>query len=146
MMANQVASGFNINLALPQSMGQTGMVNFPKEKPELTLADILEALDGVMEMDGRMLIITTNHPEKLDAALVRPGRIDVQLEYGRCTLDSIIEICDHFFRTLKTNISKDVTKNEIWPKGFDKKSLPEHKWTPAEVTQILVRNIKSPIK
>ena len=144
--AKKIIPGLNINLALPQSMGQPGIVDFPKEKSELTLADILEALDGVMEMDGRMLIITTNYPEKLDPALVRPGRIDVQLKFGRCTLNSLIEICDRFYRTLKTNISRDVNTNEIWPKGFDKTSLPEHKWTPAEVTQILVRNIKSPIK
>merc|ERR1711902_228485 len=43
---------------------------------KLTLASLLEVLDGVMEMEGRMLIITTNYPEKLDKALIRPGRID----------------------------------------------------------------------
>ena len=32
----------------------------------MTLATLLEVLDGVMEMDGRMLVITTNYPEKLD--------------------------------------------------------------------------------
>jgi SpoVK/Ycf46/Vps4 family AAA+-type ATPase len=40
----------------------------------LTLANLLEVLDGVMEMEGRMLVITTNYPEKLDKALIRPGR------------------------------------------------------------------------
>jgi chaperone BCS1 len=30
-------------------------------------------LDGVMEMEGRMLVITTNYLEKLDKALIRPG-------------------------------------------------------------------------
>merc|ERR1711902_217941 len=45
---------------------------------KLTLASLLEVLDGVMEMEGRMLIITTNYPEKLDKALIRPGRIDMK--------------------------------------------------------------------
>ena len=36
-----------------------------KKSKKLTLATLLEVLDGVMEMDGRMLIITTNYPEKL---------------------------------------------------------------------------------
>ena len=36
---------------------------------KLTLATLLEVLDGVMEMDGRMLVITTNYPEKLDKVI-----------------------------------------------------------------------------
>jgi hypothetical protein len=28
-----------------------------------------------MEMEGRMLVITTNYPEKLDKALIRPGKV-----------------------------------------------------------------------
>ena len=32
-----------------------------KGEPQLTLADLLEVLDGVMEMEGRMLVITTNY-------------------------------------------------------------------------------------
>ena len=38
-----------------------------KEEPQLTLADQLEVLDGVMDMEGRMLVITTNYPERLDS-------------------------------------------------------------------------------
>merc|ERR1712183_860654 len=49
---------------------------------KLTLAALLEVLDGVMEMEGRMLIITTNSPEKLDKALIRPGRIDMKVHFG----------------------------------------------------------------
>ena len=43
---------------------------------------MLEVLDGMMERDGRMLIITTNYPEKLDEALIRPGRIDLKVKFG----------------------------------------------------------------
>merc|ERR1711936_690860 len=52
---------------------------FDKKTNKLTLATLLEVLDGVMEMDGRMIIITTNYPEKLDKALIRPGRIDLKV-------------------------------------------------------------------
>ena len=51
------------------------------EVQKLTLANLLEVLDGVMEMDGRMLVITTNYPERLDKALIRPGRIDRKIEF-----------------------------------------------------------------
>lgn len=39
-------------------------------------ADLLNALDGVGTADGLIVIMTTNHPERLDPALVRPGRVD----------------------------------------------------------------------
>merc|ERR1712187_1052810 len=42
----------------------------------LNLSGILNALDGVVDSPNRILIMTTNHPEKLDPALIRPGRID----------------------------------------------------------------------
>ena len=69
-------------------------------KSKLTLADLLEVFDGVMEMkvtylfnrlpqqkqnrlsQGRLMVMTTNHPEKLDPALVRPGRVDVNMQFG----------------------------------------------------------------
>lgn len=51
-----------------------------KEKDEeakgITKAGLLNALDGVTTPDGRILIMTSNHPEMLDPALVRPGRAD----------------------------------------------------------------------
>jgi chaperone BCS1 len=41
-------------------------------------AGLLNALDGIATPDGRIFIMTTNHPEKLDPALIRPGRADVR--------------------------------------------------------------------
>ena len=41
----------------------------------LSLAGLLNVLDGVVDSPGRIVIMTSNHPEKLDPALVRPGRI-----------------------------------------------------------------------
>jgi chaperone BCS1 len=46
-----------------------------------TLAGLLNAIDGVASSDGRLLIMTSNHPEKLDPALVRPGRVDLRLPF-----------------------------------------------------------------
>ena len=40
---------------------------------ELNLSGVLNVLDGVVDSPGRILIMTTNHPEKLDPALIRPG-------------------------------------------------------------------------
>merc|ERR1711915_153550 len=70
-----------------------------KMRSKLTLASLLEVLDGVMEMDGRMLIITTNYPEKLDKALIRPGRIDMEVHFGPMTSKNIMEMFEYYFET-----------------------------------------------
>lgn len=46
----------------------------------MTFSGLLNALDGVRSQEGRILIMTTNHREKLDPALLRPGRADVHIE------------------------------------------------------------------
>jgi chaperone BCS1 len=47
----------------------------------ISFSGFLNCIDGVMApQNGRILIMTTNHPERLDPALIRPGRVDLQLE------------------------------------------------------------------
>lgn len=52
------------------------------QPPGVTLSGMLNALDGVASTDGRILVMTSNYPEKLDPALVRPGRVDVREHIG----------------------------------------------------------------
>jgi len=47
-----------------------------KEKSFVSLSGLLNALDGIVAKEGRITIMTTNHPEKLDPALCRAGRVD----------------------------------------------------------------------
>ena len=51
--------------------------------PKVTLGEILELLDGIAENSDRIIIFTTNAPERLDKALLRPGRVDMILEFGK---------------------------------------------------------------
>jgi chaperone BCS1 len=48
----------------------------------LSLSGLLNILDGVASQEGRILIMTTNHLEKLDKALIRPGRVDMVVKFG----------------------------------------------------------------
>ena len=48
----------------------------------LSLSGLLNILDGVASQEGRVLIMTTNHIEKLDKALIRPGRVDMSVRFG----------------------------------------------------------------
>lgn len=43
----------------------------------ITLAGVLNCLDGMITPDGSIIIMTTNYPDKLDPALIRPGRADL---------------------------------------------------------------------
>jgi chaperone BCS1 len=52
------------------------MVAETKQKSASQLGVLLNFLDGVQEMHGSMILVTTNHPEKFDPALTRPGRLD----------------------------------------------------------------------
>lgn len=56
-----------------------------KKSDGLTLANILNLLDGVLELDGCFIVMTTNHLEKLDPALVRDGRISFKIELKEIT-------------------------------------------------------------
>ena len=45
----------------------------------VTFSGFLNALDGVASGEERIIFMTTNHPEKLDSALIRPGRVDLAM-------------------------------------------------------------------
>ena len=50
------------------------------ETPSFTFSNLLNILDGVLFKHGLIVFITTNHPEKLDPALLRQGRTDLIVE------------------------------------------------------------------
>lgn len=49
----------------------------------LSLSGLLNALDGLVALDGKIIILTTNVPESLDLALLRKGRIDHRFHLGK---------------------------------------------------------------
>ena len=59
---------------------------------------ILNLIDGILEQPGRIMIVTTNKPEQLDAAFIRLGRIDMKIEFKKCTDKIIKEILYLYFK------------------------------------------------
>ncbi len=112
-----------------QSREEKEKEEFSNEK--LTLSCLLNLLDGVLEAPGRIVVMTTNYIEKLDSALIRPGRIDLICEFKKCTNQSIIEFIEMFY-DVELN---EESKNEI-------SSLDEYKITPAEMTKIMFENFE----
>lgn len=71
----------------------------------LSLSGLLNILDGVASQEGRVLIMTTNHLEKLDKALIRPGRVDNIVEFGLADSDMIAAIFRAIFAPLEADAS-----------------------------------------
>ena len=85
-----------------KKMGKTSTnINFDTIKlndDALNLACLLNILDGLIELHGVMVIFTTNYPEKLDEAFLRPGRIDFKQEFNRGNVDTIKSIVESKFK------------------------------------------------
>lgn len=94
-----------------------GLLNLKSVK-QATLSSVLNSLDGIFSTHGRILIATTNHIEKLDSALIRPGRIDLKIEVGCVNLEIFKQFYDRFFADTMTipdnfKIKENVTMAEL---------------------------------
>jgi DNA replication protein DnaC len=70
---------------------------YDSHNDKFTLSCILNFLDGTTEYNERIIIMTTNYPEKLDRALIRPGRIDLQMDLTLCDRHQLCSIINKFF-------------------------------------------------
>ena len=99
------------------------------------LSCFLNILDGIIELHGVMIILSTNHPDKIDEALIRPGRIDFKYEFKKASKEIICEMLQVKF---------DKNKQEIEEVKFqDNKSINDFEdyiLSPAEVQCILSQN------
>ncbi|RDX91364.1 AAA-ATPase, partial [Mucuna pruriens] len=61
---------------------------------KVTLSGLLNAIDGLWSCCGeeRIIIFTTNHKEKLDPALLRPGRMDMHIHLSYCTFSAFKQL------------------------------------------------------
>lgn len=100
-----------------------------KEDDPITLDDILNIWDGLKETPGRIMIISSNHYDKLDPALTRPGRIDLTLEMKNADHSVIKEIYE---KNYKKTINMD-----------DLKKINSELYSPAEVINIYILYINS---
>ncbi|KAJ7713413.1 P-loop containing nucleoside triphosphate hydrolase protein [Mycena metata] len=63
----------------------------------VTLSGLLNVIDGVGSEEGKLFFATTNYIDRLDAALLRPGRIDRKIEYGLSTTEQAKALFLRFF-------------------------------------------------
>jgi len=101
-----------------------------EEISDLDLSTVLNVMDGTLETPGRMIVITSNYPEKLDHAFIRPGRIDMIIEFKKADRKIITEMFLSFY-----DKKPDPSKVEL---------IDDYKWTPAEVSQIMFKHFNDP--
>ncbi|CCE30372.1 related to BCS1 protein precursor [Claviceps purpurea 20.1] len=85
----------------------------------ISLSGLLNILDGVASQEGRILIMTTNHVEKLDKALIRPGRIDMTIPFGHADPSMAAAI----FRAIYAPYENETTPSRADEKATDLAAL-----------------------
>jgi len=101
-----------------------------EDNDRVTLDDILNLWDGLNETPGRILGISSNHYEKLDPALVRPGRIDIELKMEKATRDTIRKLFEFHY-------GKKMNESRL-------KKIKDRHFSPAQIINTYVSNKEDP--
>jgi chaperone BCS1 len=112
----------------------------------VSLSGLLNALDGVASQEGRLLIMTTNHIEQLDNALIRPGRIDLRLELDYADSELAAQLFEFMYKPVgeAQPLSKEETLAvEGLAREFAAK-IPEGKFSVAQIMSYIQQNWDSP--
>jgi len=64
---------------------------------KVSYSGFINALDGVAAHEGSVVFLTTNHPQLIDEAAIRSGRVDFRLELGRCDRHQLQRMFRKFF-------------------------------------------------
>lgn len=106
-----------------------------KKDDKINLSTILNALDGPCEVEGRVICFTTNYIDKLDPALVRPGRITGVVEFELISNDLVYDMFCYYYDNSKYQFKKDPFAR-----------IKSDKVSPAYVLQVIFNNLKDPVK
>merc|ERR1711948_255077 len=77
----------------------------------LTFSGLLNALDGVGKADGQIFILTTNHRDRLNPALIRNGRADVHIEFTQATDEQISGMFNRFYPFSTAQVTEEFVQS-----------------------------------
>lgn len=116
-----------------------------KAKASVTLSGLLNALDGPNSPEGHVVFMTSNHPEKLDAALVRPGRIDQTIKLDYACREQLRDLFSMFFAPSKARPHTLYSPDDVTRLAqLFSDIVPEGALTPAQVLEHLFNNMTLP--
>jgi mitochondrial chaperone BCS1 len=95
------------------------------KRSKVTFSGLLNAIDGVAAGEGRMLFATTNHLERLDPALIRPGRIDRKYYVGYASREQAARLFGRFFPSADREFS-EMFAEQIPENAITMSSLQTH--------------------
>ncbi|KAI3956461.1 hypothetical protein MKX01_016874 [Papaver californicum] len=101
-----------------------------KKGSDVSLSGVLNFVDGLWSSCGgeRLIIFTTNHKEKLDPALLRPGRMDKHTHLSFCDFESFKVLAINYLQIKEHEIMNEV-----------KELLKFVRITPADVAEFLMK-------
>ncbi|XP_010263593.1 PREDICTED: protein HYPER-SENSITIVITY-RELATED 4-like [Nelumbo nucifera] len=104
---------------------------FRQDSEKVTLSGVLNFIDGLWSScgDERIIMFTTNHKDRLDPALLRPGRMDMHIHMSYCTPSG--------FRLLASNYL-GISEHSLFPEIDE--LIKETEVTPAEVAEEFMKN------
>lgn len=81
-----------------------------QQETKVTLSGLLNFIDGLWSScgDERIIIFTTNHVEKLDPALLRPGRMDMHIHFSYCTPSGFRLLAANYLETREHKLFKEI--------------------------------------
>ncbi|KAL5713294.1 hypothetical protein ACHQM5_015386 [Ranunculus cassubicifolius] len=102
----------------------------------VTLSGMLNFIDGLWSTcgDERIIIFTTNHKDKLDPALLRPGRMDMHIKLSYCTPSGFKVLAYNYLMIRHHPLFKDI-----------RKMIKKVDVTPADIAEKLMKNAKPDI-
>ncbi|TDZ27670.1 putative mitochondrial chaperone BCS1-B [Colletotrichum spinosum] len=112
--------------------------------PNCTLSGLLNVLDGVGSQEGRIVIMTTNRPDLLDSALVRPGRVDMKVLLGNISQKSAKDMFVRMFSPdLGCTSHPEMDELRTLAAQFASK-IPENTFTPSLLQGFFQLHLDSP--
>lgn len=91
LIVEDVDCGLTVDASMKRMIGAIGYDskdNKDIDKRTNSLASVLNQLDGINSLSNTVYVFTTNYIDKLDPALIRPGRIDLKIEIGYVTTET----------------------------------------------------------
>lgn len=107
----------------------------PMNGDKLRVSGLLDALNGILDSPNRIVVMTTNHIQHLDPAVVRPGVVTLKLHMGVFDEDTALEMIHHYFRHLNPETEKKIVDVIQTLRVTSKRG-----YSPAEIEQLCAEN------
>lgn len=113
----------------------------------ITFSGLLNILDGLMHKDGLLTFMTTNYKNRLDSALIRPGRVDKVYHFDFMLREQIRMMCKKYMKTIQKEEEEDEEDDkqvEQIKQFISKISEDSLKLTPAILQEYLFTTLTTP--